>query len=366
MGHVCRCAAHVKADYAVETGKARRFGHGDDAPGRAGQDRVAGVKPIRRRHAAGRGHEHQAGAIAAVGGKARNERSDVAIKNGRKVGVGNGRVAASDQLHKWRDFMADRDLREAQSARDCGGADFMFREGPGMHENDRDRCDAVGSRANQILLKCGFIERNVDDAVGQNALADFDDPIVEHIGLDDGFGKDVGAGLGSDFQRIGKAMCDDKCGWNAFALQESIGRNRRAHFDDIDAVCRKRRGRRLLQELADDMKCRVSVGGRVDGQHFANVELADGITGHDIRECAAAIDEEAPLLVRRCVVTSRRCVVTCRRCGLHGRPRRCGLRVVVTVSIVGHVRDWAQLNDRVRWRKPICGAKTGGCPSVAA
>ena len=50
---------------------------------------------------------------------------DIAREDRREIGIGHGGVAAPDQLHQRADLMADRDLGEADLARDRGDALLM-------------------------------------------------------------------------------------------------------------------------------------------------------------------------------------------------------------------------------------------------
>jgi hypothetical protein len=49
---------------------------------------------------------------------ARRDAVDVAREDGRQIGIDHRRVAAADELDQRRDLVADRDLGEAELARD--------------------------------------------------------------------------------------------------------------------------------------------------------------------------------------------------------------------------------------------------------
>ena len=102
----------------------------------------------------------------------------IAAQDRRQIGVHHGGVAAADQLDQRRDLVADRDLREAQVARERRDALLMLRIAIGMHEHDGDRVDAVGLRALELGAHGGEIERALDRAVGAHALVDLDDALV--------------------------------------------------------------------------------------------------------------------------------------------------------------------------------------------
>ena len=84
----------------------------------AGPDRIASLPRNARRfgEAAVRLHEVQVGAVR----QARRDPVDVAAQHRRQIGVDHRRVAAADQLDQRRDLVADRDLGEAELARDLG------------------------------------------------------------------------------------------------------------------------------------------------------------------------------------------------------------------------------------------------------
>ena len=86
--------------------------HADDAAGRA--DRIASLpwKRARVGQPAVGLHEHQPHARQ-LGG----DLVDIAAQDRRQIGVDHGRVAAADQLHQRADLVDDRDLGEADLAR---------------------------------------------------------------------------------------------------------------------------------------------------------------------------------------------------------------------------------------------------------
>ena len=96
----------------------RRAGrdHADHAAGRAGQDGVLAAEGAGLGQAAVGLHELQPRVVAQPG----RDLVDIAAQDRRQIGVDHRRVAAADQLDQRRDLMADRDLGEAELARDRG------------------------------------------------------------------------------------------------------------------------------------------------------------------------------------------------------------------------------------------------------
>ena len=126
--HICRCAAHVEADHLIEAGKARCFDCADDSACGAGQNCVLALKQIRGRQSAGGLHEHK----TRVAAELRVYLFDIATQDWREIGVDYCRVAASDELGEWRDFVADGDLRETHLADEFRNTLLVFGIFPSM------------------------------------------------------------------------------------------------------------------------------------------------------------------------------------------------------------------------------------------
>ena len=88
--------------------------HRDHAAGRPGEDRVLAGEQIGGGQPARRHHEHQPRA-GALDVELSADARDVARQDRREIGVDDGGVAAPDQLDQRRAFVADRDLRKADS-----------------------------------------------------------------------------------------------------------------------------------------------------------------------------------------------------------------------------------------------------------
>ena len=132
----------------------------------------------------------------------------IAPQDRREVGIDHRRVAAANQLDQRRDFVADRNLRKAHLARERGHAFFMIGVAVGMHENDRDRLDAIGLGCLQIRAHRREIGLALDRAVGAHALIDFNDALVEHVRLDDVPGKNFRPRLVADLECVAETFGD--------------------------------------------------------------------------------------------------------------------------------------------------------------
>ena len=113
----------------------------------AGPDRIASLprNALASVEAAVRLHELQLGVLGQPG----RDPVDVAAQDRRQIGVDHRRVAAPDQLDQRRDLVADRDLREAELARDLGQPRLMLGEAPAVHQDDRQRVDPCSRRLAQ-------------------------------------------------------------------------------------------------------------------------------------------------------------------------------------------------------------------------
>ena len=140
---------------------------------------------------------------------------------------------------------------------------------------------------------CCRSERTHDIAMRADALVDLDDLLVQHRRQLDVPHEQLGSMLITDAQRVGEAARDRQHGAIALALEQRIGRNRRAHPHDVD-----RAGRNGLladaEQLANALHGRVAVALRILRQQLERDERAVRLAADDIRERAAAIDPELP------------------------------------------------------------------------
>ena len=94
---------------------------------------------------------------------------------------------------------------------------------------------------------------------------------IELLGLDDVAGEDFRARLVADLQRVAEAARRDQQRALALALEQRVGRDRRAHLDDADGAGRDWRARREAEEVADRLHGGVGIGGAF-GQELARMQ----------------------------------------------------------------------------------------------
>ena len=81
----------------------------------------------------------------------------------------------------------------------------------------------------------------------------------------------------------------------ALALEQGVGRDRRAHLDRSNALDRDRRGRVAAEQMPNAGNGSVAVQIGVVRQQLVRDERTIGTKGDDVGERAAAIDPELPL-----------------------------------------------------------------------
>ena len=189
----------------------------------------------------------------------------VAAQNRRQITVDNGGIAAADELDQRRHFVARRHLRKTEIASD-GGEPLLVRVvAIGMHQHDGDRANAFGFGAFKRAPGCFNIELALDGAIGTHALVDLHHALIQHVRFDDVLGEDFRPRLVADAQRVAKSLGDQKQRPLALALEQRVGRYRRAHLDGTDALTRNRGGRRQSKQVPDAVHGRIAVGFRIFG-----------------------------------------------------------------------------------------------------
>ena len=291
-------AAHVKADDIRETSRFAGPGEADDAACRAGEDCILALKQIGCGETARRHHEHDARAGALdvqLIGYLRN----IAAKNRRQIGIDDRGVATTDQLDQWRNFMADGDLLEAETARNASNFSLMCREFISMHERDGDGFVALFLQCSQYGFRLGGIERRFNRAVCLNAFVQFHDLFIKRFRLDDLGRKDVLALLIANAQRIAKTLGGDKGQPLALALEKRIGRDRRSHANFADNSGGNRFAGPEAKMQANAVNGGILIGRRIFGENLACMELALRISPDDVRKRTAAVDPEVPYSASR-------------------------------------------------------------------
>ena len=88
-------------------------------------------------------------------------------------------MAAADEFQERADFVADRDLPEADAAGECCNRLFVGRVAPGVHEDHGAGLEAIFERRAQIPFGCGFIKGGENGAGCVHSLVNLDHPLVE-------------------------------------------------------------------------------------------------------------------------------------------------------------------------------------------
>ncbi|CUI79353.1 Uncharacterised protein [Achromobacter xylosoxidans] len=288
--HVGGGAAHVEADDLVETGLLAGAHHADDAAGRAGQDGVLAAEAVRVGQAAARLHEHQADA-----GQFAGHLVDVALEDGRQVGVDHGGVAARDVLDQRADLVRGRHLGEADLARDAGGALLVAGGVPGVHEDDGDGADAAVVRRLHVTAQRGLVQVADHFAVGGDALVGLDHGFVEHFRQQHIAVEQARAVLVGNAQAVAETARGHQQRAFALAFEQRVGGDGGAHLDAFDLLGRHRLAGRDAQQLADARHRRVAVLLGIFRQHLRGGGGAVGAARHDVGEGAPTINPELPL-----------------------------------------------------------------------
>ena len=348
-------AAHVEADHAIEAGALARARHRDDAARRSRENRVLAREQVRRGEPARGHHEHQPRAGAGdveFGADAR----DVARQDRREIGVDHGRVAAPDQLDQRRAFVADRDLRETDSARDFADLALMLGIAVGVHEDDCDGVEALALGVHQVGADGVEVRRRLDRSVGEHAFGDFDNAGIELLRLDNVAREDFWPRLVADLQRVAKAACRHQQGALAAPLQQRVGGDGGPHLDEADRIGRDRGAGGQIEEVADRLHRRVGIGGAL-GQELADMEPPFGVAADHIGERPAAVDPEVPALACHNIPLRGGATFIRRRERRHPRPaRRSGsdglaLRVCKSLIVVSDMIPSVSVQDRQASRK---------------
>lgn len=122
-----------------------------------------------------------------------------------------------------------------------------------------------------------------------DALGRLDDLRVEHVGLDDMAGEDVGAGLVADFEDIDEAVGDDEDGGCALAFQQGVCGDGGAHLDGVDRATAM-----VGEDGAHSLYRSVVIAARILRQELAHDQPARWRARYHVGEGTAPIDPELP------------------------------------------------------------------------
>ena len=258
------------------------------------QDGVLALEKARVGQAAVRLHEHQPGVADLAG-----DLVDIAAQDRRQIRVDHGGVAAAHQFHQRADLVRGRDLGEAQLAGDLGDPPLVVGVAIAVHEYDRGRTDAVVIGRPQLCPRRVLVQGRQHLALGGEALVDLGDAFVQQFGQDNVALEQLGPVLIGDAQGVCEARGDDEDRPVALALEERIGRHGRAHLDRFDAVAGDGAAGRNAQDLADALQGGVVVALGIFRQQLVRQHGAVGPLGDHVRERAAPVDPELPMILLR-------------------------------------------------------------------
>ena len=187
--------------------------------------------------------------------------------------------------------MGGRDLRKAKLGGQLCQLLLMHRIQIGMQQRDCDGVDPrrtgrlhIGARAGQI--------QGCQNCTGRiKALGHLDNAVIKQLWARNLHGKQIGAGLISDFKQISKTLSDHQKHSCALTFQQSIGGHSCAHLH---------RGNIGLFQLCIGEYVTYSSDGGINvllwvfRQKLVTVKHASRILRHDIRERASAIDPKFP------------------------------------------------------------------------
>lgn len=231
-------------------------------------------------------HELRVGAVPELG----RELPHIMMEDRRKIGVGEGGVAAADQLDERADVVAGRDLGEPDFGGDFGEARLVRGIAIAVHQHDRDARQPPVARGLQRGACLVLVEGGQDRAVGAGAFGDLGDGGVGRRRAVEPAREKLGPVLIADGERIAETPRDREQGRLPLAFEQRVGRDGAAHAD------RERRQRAAARagEVADRIDRRVAGAGGVFAEIFGGDDRALGGPRDDIGEGAAAVDPDMP------------------------------------------------------------------------
>jgi hypothetical protein len=158
----------------------------------------------------------------------------------------------------------------------------------------RSAAQAGVERGPQALAQVAFVQRLNDFTVGADTLVRLDHARVQQLGQHDVAVEDARALLVADAQRVAKALGRDQQRRLALALEQRVGRDRRAHLHALDLRRRDRLIGPQPQQVADAGHRRVAVLLGVLAQQLVRDQRPVGPLADHVGEGAATVDPELP------------------------------------------------------------------------
>ncbi len=169
-----------------------------------------------------------------------------------------------------------------------------------MQQGNRDAAQAGAARLREFPPEPRLVERLEHMAVrrDRDAFMCLDHVRIEHGCPADLECEDVRSVLVPDAQQVPEAACDDQQRRLALALEQRVGRHRRAEPYGVDAgpgPCMAR------EQLVDPAHRGITRMRRVARQQLVRVQAAAGVARDDVGESAAAVDGDTPATGRRII-----------------------------------------------------------------
>jgi hypothetical protein len=162
-----------------------------------------------------------------------------------------------------------------------------------MHQHDCQCTYALIVQFLQRALGLPGVERLHHLAASADSDIDFDGGLIQRLRPTNVQRENIRPVLVADAQAILEPPVNHQSHRLAFALQQRIGADRRAHFDAIDNPVQRLAGRHT-QNAAYAVQSRVLVMLRVVRQQLTRDDLSVRRTRHNIGKSAASIDPKLP------------------------------------------------------------------------
>ena len=256
-------AAHVERQHLVEAALAGQRRGQDGAAGRARFDQADRelARGLERGEAAARGDEEEGTAHAPLAQRL-VEAAEIAVHHRLDVGVGDRGRPALVLADLGRDLAGQRDRYAGQQlAQDIARAPLVLAVEIGVHVADGDRLDAGSLELGRECPHRRLVERDQHVAAAVHAFRHAKAPFARHqrrrlphedVVL-------LEAVLEGDLDGIAEALGDDQRRLGALALDDGVGRERRAVDDQAEVArvsarrasgCPRRRSARLPRARA--------------------------------------------------------------------------------------------------------------------
>ena len=219
---------------------------------------------------------------------------DIATQHGRQIGIDNGGGCTRHETQERAYFVTHRYTLEARLTCKLSELALMRGKLPGMDQCNRAGLDPRGARASESGERRRRINLFDLDPLRRDPTGGLEDlrvklPRQANIEIEE-----PRPCLRADPKQIREAAVHDQESPRPLALKKRVGRNRGAHFDDIDDAARNSLVWRHTQSKFDSSERGIAIARGILTQELVRRERAIGRDRHDIRERAAAVNPELP------------------------------------------------------------------------